>query len=158
MDRNNLYIKAVFNVQLWRELYKKHGKNLPESFWFTLEEITCASPPETQKVEAKFKNWYLEDMLLVPDDFILQSGETKSYIESDTNNQLGTHKPILVESKIQDPTIIEYTFGELAVKLKRNNIRKSWEKLKKHMDIELEDIIEAEWEILPDNNSSSAAS
>jgi hypothetical protein len=31
--------------------YKKHGKNLPESFWFTLEEITGASPPETQKVE-----------------------------------------------------------------------------------------------------------
>jgi hypothetical protein len=157
-DRNNFYTTAVFNVQLWREIYNKYGKSIPESFWFTLEEITGASPTETKKIEGKIKNWYLEDMLLVPDDFKLPNGETKSYIESDTNNQLSVHKPMLVESKIQDTNIIEYNFGELSVKLKRNNIRKSWEKLKRHMDIELEDIKEDDGVILHDNNSSSPAS
>lgn len=58
--------KAILNVKLWNELFKKHGKNIPkENFQIQLKNIAKVEPKEAQKIENKIKKWYIDDVSLV---------------------------------------------------------------------------------------------
>jgi hypothetical protein len=68
--RNTLLKEAVFNVPLWKEIFKRRGKKIDDEFWYTLQDITKAESPDIHKVEKQIRRWYLEDILLVPDEII----------------------------------------------------------------------------------------
>lgn len=87
MQRNVLLKKSVFNVELWATIFQRHGKDLTENFWYSLKEITNEEPTDIHKVESRIKNWYLEDISLVPDQLLESQDQPKKYSSQETNEK-----------------------------------------------------------------------
>ncbi len=79
--RKQLYKQAVMNIDLWKELYNRVGKNPPESIYVNLKELTGAEPSEIEKVEKEIRKWYLDDIALVPEE-IMQQQEPPKHLSS----------------------------------------------------------------------------
>jgi hypothetical protein len=106
--------KAIFNVTLWRELYKQVGKNPPAEFWIPLKTAAGVDAPSAQKNAPIIKKWYLEDIGLVPDDVLKESiyGESAETKGLSSNNDNST--PVsqqLVRNEIEPNSL-----GRLIVK------------------------------------------
>ena len=72
----DLKTQAILNVGLWKELFKKNGKELPqEGLWIQLKNITEVDPATAKKLQNKITNWYLEDMKLVSDDIAIKEND-----------------------------------------------------------------------------------
>jgi len=75
---NKLKTEAIMNVDLWKKLYEKHGKNPPkESLWISIKTITEVDPVTARKYENRIYMWYTEDIALISDELI-NSGLSKS--------------------------------------------------------------------------------
>ncbi len=62
-DKNDAFSTAIFNIPLWKELYKTFGINLPkENFWANLNKITGLESPDSKKLEEPVRNAYIEDL------------------------------------------------------------------------------------------------
>jgi len=73
-----LKTEAVMNVELWKKLYEKHGKNPPkESLWVSIKSITEVDPATARKYENRIYDWYTEDMTLISGELI-NTGLSKS--------------------------------------------------------------------------------
>ena len=131
--QEELRTKAVLSISLWYELYKKHKKLPPkENFWIQLKNITGMEPKKAQGIQSTVLKWYLEDIAYVQDDSTLvkedsdQSSETIKSSTNDNDSRL----------RIDMETI---SFDKYEVTLPKGDLSKEWEKLKKYMDIKLED-------------------
>jgi len=140
----SLKTNAIMNVGLWNELFKKNGKKLPkEGLWVQLKNITGDDPATAKKLEDKITNWYLEDMKLVSDDVVIeenneQSPQSETIRSSSTQgNQMSQQ---IESSKLNNSSDIEIlSFDRFQVALPKGDLKKEWGKLKKYMDIKLED-------------------
>lgn len=62
-DKNDAFNLAIFNIPLWKELYKNFGTILPkENFWANLNKITGLETPDSKKLEDPVRNAYIEDL------------------------------------------------------------------------------------------------
>lgn len=137
-----LKTQAVFNVFLWKELFKKNKKELPkEGLWIQLKNITGIDPATAKNIENKISNWYVEDVKYLPDDFVIveednlepQFEESKS-IALQTDSLL-KQTPFSRLSDLGDVKIL--SFDKYQVSLPKGDLKQEWEKLKQYMDIKL---------------------
>jgi hypothetical protein len=141
--RKQLLRESVLRISLWNEFYKKFRRELPENLWLEIKDLTGVSSAEAQNVEKEVRRWYLNDTEPI-------AGENSSPVLSE--KQRGGLDSKLSEDTYRGPSsqssqtigcieIEEIPFaGKYAIKKPANeDIRKSWERLKKYMDIYLED-------------------
>jgi hypothetical protein len=147
--RKQLIRDSVLRVALWNEFYKKYKRNLPENLWLEIKDVTGVSSAEAQNVEKEIRRWYLSDTeSLVGDDLSLQTLHQQSErsgndIEKQESTEL-RNANIQSLSTLQNAEIEEIPFaGKYAIKKPINeDIHRSWDKLKKYMEIYLEDFKE----------------
>ena len=136
--------RAVLNVELWSKLLEKCGKDLPSNnFWIQLQNIAKMEPQEAQKMESQIKKWYVDDIALVTLDPL-----GHPIIDDGTNNsnppeQKPDGKDLRLGSPQIKPEVDEdmetISFDRYQVSLPKGDLKKEWNKLKKYMDIKLED-------------------
>lgn len=131
-EKQEIFMKsrAILNVSLWKELYQKFGKSPPaDNFWVQIKNITGIEPQEAQRVEKQIRKSYIDDIMNVSED-VLRSSDSKT--ESLTPNE-SNNKPV---SQQNMQTIY---FDKYQISLPKGDLVKEWEKLKKYMEIKLED-------------------
>lgn len=142
-QESHLKIQALLNVGLWKELFKKNKKELPkDGFWIQLKNITDVDPATAKKVENKIANWYTEDMELVSDDleFIKENSDQQPETIRSSPIQDNQMSQQIESSKLNNSSDIEIlSFDRFQVALPKGDLKKEWGKLKKYMDIKLED-------------------
>lgn len=142
-QESHLKIQALLNVGLWKELFKKNKKELPkDGFWIQLKNITDVDPATAKKVENKIANWYTEDMELVSDDleFIKENSDQQPKTIRSSSIQDNQMSQQIESSKLNNSSDIEIlSFDRFQVILPKGDLKKEWGKLKKYMDIKLED-------------------
>lgn len=138
-----LKTKAFFNVELWKKLYEKYGKDVPkDGLWVQLKNITEIDPASAKKLENRIYSWYSEDVILVDDQYV-----QNPQIES--NNDQSESTTTLTSSSVQNiPMSRQRTqsndrqtiyFDKYEISLPKGDLVKEWEKLKKYMEVKLED-------------------
>ena len=153
--RKQLLRESVLRVSLWNEFYKKFKRELPENLWLEIKDLTGVSSAEAQSVEKEVRRWYLndtepiagEDSLLTPPDK-LRGGLGNDFAEDTPRN--------LNFQTLRSNEIEEIPFaGKYAIKKPANeDIRKSWERLKRYMEIYLEDFSEEASKVAVDSGTS----
>ncbi len=143
--RKQLLRESVLRVSLWHEFYKKFKRELPENLWLEIKDLTGVSSAEAQSVEKEVRKWYLNDTEQIAGENSLPSlSERSAGLDSDITEN--THSNLNYQSipTIGSVEIEEIPFaGKYAIKKPANeDIHKSWERLKRYMDIYLEDFTE----------------
>jgi len=132
--------KAILSVSLWNELLEKCGKVPPNNnFWIQLKNIAKAEPNEAQKIENQIKKWYMKDISIVTLDSL--GHPILENVENISNNTQDQHlSQSSSQGKQESRTDVEtISFDKYEVTLPKGDLLKEWEKLKKYMDIKLED-------------------
>lgn len=118
--------KAVLNVPLWSEIFKKYGKDVSQdAFWVQLKNITGIDPVKAKNLQNQIRRWYLEDMSYVLENLLKEGKQSGEGLRSRSNK---TNQMLQVIS-----------FDQYEVSLPKGDLKKEWAKLKKYMDIKLED-------------------
>lgn len=141
--RKQLLRESVLRVSLWNEFYKKFKRDLPENLWLEIKDLTGVPSAEAQGVEKEVKRWYLNDtesfagedsLPNLPDKL---SGGVGNEFTDNTQRNLNFHSfPTMGSNEIEE---IPFA-GRYAIKKPVNeDIRKSWKRLKRYMEIYLED-------------------
>lgn len=100
-EKEKMMKKAILNVELWRILFEKNKKQLPQKgLWIQLKNITEVDHATARKYERRIRMWYTEDMTLIKDDNL--------DIEEMSFNDVSV-------SKIMSPKKNVSTFGQLIV-------------------------------------------
>lgn len=143
--RKLLLRESVLRVSLWNELYKKYKKNLPENLWLEIKELTGVSSAEAQTIEKEVRRWYLHDIEPIAEEVVLniankeQEGSNSYSVEDKLKDVNILGAPTMVATEIEE---IPFA-GKYAIKKPANeDIRRSWERLKRYMEIYLEDFDE----------------
>ena len=136
--------KAIMNVKLWKEIWRKHGKTPRQSnFWTVLNDIAKIPPDKAKSLQDKIYKWYIEDMAHVVDRFIeqesLESGQGKDLRSTNTNEE---QMQQLVPPQISNQTNESIQFGKVSLSLPKKDLKNQWKKLQKYMEIYLEDYVE----------------
>jgi hypothetical protein len=159
--RKLLFRESVLRVSLWNEFYKKYRRDLPENLWLEIKDLTGVSSAEAQSVEKEVRRWYLNDTEQIAEEHSLLNLSEKLHggIDSEyggDTRMIPKYKGIPTMGSIE---IEEIPFaGKYAIKKPANeDIRKSWERLKKYMDIYLEDFAEESSSVTEDNKTSEAS-
>ena len=123
--------KAILNISLWNELYKKYKKLPPkENFWIQIKNITGMEPKKAQDIQSAILKWYLEDITHVQDNLSLikenddQTPETIRSGLSDNNSRVRTGVETI-------------SFDKYEVTLPKGDLAKEWNILKSYMEIKL---------------------
>jgi hypothetical protein len=144
--RKQLLRESVLRIPLWNEFYKKFRRELPENLWLEIKDLTGVSSAEAQNVEKEVRRWYLNDTEPIAGENSLPVLSEKLRGGLDSKLSEETHRDPSSQSSqtIGCVEIEEIPFaGKYAIKKPANeDIRKSWERLKKYMDIYLEDFNE----------------
>lgn len=147
----HLKTQAILNVKLWDELFKKNKKELPKNgLWVQLKNITGADPDTAKKAEKKILAWYEIDIELVSEDLALikeNRDQPPKYIRSSStqDNQMSQQ---MESSKLNNSADVEIlSFDKYQVLLPKGDLKIEWDKLKKYMDIKLEDYVYEKLEI-----------
>ena len=158
--RKQLIRESVLRVSLWNEFYKKFRRELPENLWLEIKDLTGVSSAEAQSVEKEVRRWYLNDTESIAGDGSPPSRSELVHLGLDSEFAENSHRDSNVQSF---PTkeyieIEEIPFaGKYAIKKPANeDIRKSWERLKRYMDIYLEDLREEPSNVAGNNETSEA--
>lgn len=70
---------AVLNVQLWKEIYQKHGKKpRDDNFWAVLVDIAKVDPETAKTNASKILRWYLEDIGHVSEDALTEQKQEQT--------------------------------------------------------------------------------
>ena len=73
MKKKQLTTQAIMNVELWKKLYEKHGKNPPkEGLWVSIKGITDVDPATAKEYENRVYIWYMEDMAQLSEEHLEQ--------------------------------------------------------------------------------------
>lgn len=156
--RKQLLRESVLRVSLWNEFYKKFKRDLPENLWLEIKDLTGVPSAEAQGVEKEVKRWYLNDtesfagedsLPNLPDKL---SGGVVNEFTDNTQRNLNFHSfPTMGSNEIEE---IPFA-GRYAIKKPVNeDIRKSWKRLKRYMEIYLEDFGEESSNADVDNGTS----
>lgn len=156
--RKQLLRESVLRVSLWNEFYKKFKRDLPENLWLEIKDLTGVPSAEAQGVEKEVKRWYLNDtesfagedsLPNLPDKL---SGGVVNEFTDNTQRNLNFHSfPTMGSNEIEE---IPFA-GKYAIKKPVNeDIRKSWKRLKRYMEIYLEDFGEESSNAAVDNGTS----
>ena len=74
-EKNKAYKEALLNIPLWKELFSRFGKTLPDSnFWAKLGEMAGLEAPAAQTVEEIVRNAYSADFQYVKEEKKLEKG------------------------------------------------------------------------------------
>lgn len=151
--RKQLFRDSVLRVSLWNEFYKKFRRDLPENLWLEIKDLTGVSSAEAQSVEKEVRRWYLNDTEQIAGEHSLQNLSEKLHGDSEDTGRIPKYQSIPATGSIE---IEEIPFaGKYAIKKPANeDILKSWETLKKYMDIYLEDFTEEPSNLTGDNETS----
>jgi hypothetical protein len=156
--RKQLFRESVLRVSLWNEFYKKFKRDLPENLWLEVKDLTGVPSAEAQSVEKEVRRWYLNDtesfagedsLPNLPDK--LSVGLANEFTDNIQRN-LNFHSfPPMGSNEIEE---IPFA-GKYAIKKPANeDIRKSWKRLKRYMEIYLEDFGEESSNAAVDNGTS----
>jgi hypothetical protein len=145
--RNQLVRESVLRVALWNELYKKFRRELPANLWLEIKDLTGISSAEAQSVEKEVRRWYLNDTEGIAGEDSLESltqhdSSDLSRVSDFAENKRGyLNSQVIPNPSVRLHEIEEIPFaGKYAIKKPANeDIRKSWERLKRYMEIYLED-------------------
>lgn len=131
--------KAIFNVGLWKELYKQVENNPPVEFWLPLSKAAKIDAPTAQKHQQLIKKWYIEDIGLLPLTVLTGSGYLEE-AESEPLRSTKTQTPSMQQQIIQssDVEIIPFA-NRYAVTMPKGDLKKEWKMLQKYMELYLED-------------------
>jgi hypothetical protein len=132
--------KAVLNVSLWSELFKRIGKNPPEdTFWVQLKNITGAEAPLARQAQNIVRKWYLEDISQISDDLLNVEEEPSKFSPVGYTNNIRT--PSMGSQSYVNPSedFETINFGKVTIQLPKENIKQWWEKTKKIVEVVLED-------------------
>lgn len=133
--KQSLTTKAIMNVKLWKELFAINEKELPnEGLWIQLKNIAEVDPPTAKKLEKKIFNWYNEDMKFVSNYVIIEENTEQNSEPQTIRSRSAPNKP-----EIDDGNMEIISFDKYTITLPKGNIKAEWEKLKKYMEIKLED-------------------
>lgn len=121
--------KMIMNVELWRLLYQKIGKNYPtdEQFWVYIMEVTNCDRSEAIKEADKIRKKYKEVMSYYK-EVDGQSDETSAQSTQQVNKSEQANKPITLNENM-----IEAKAGNVYVTMPKDS--KSIEIAKKLIDI-----------------------
>ena len=142
------------------EFYKKYRRDLPENLWLEIKDLTGVSSAEAQSVEKEVRRWYLNDTEQIAGEHSslnlsekLHGGIGSEFTED--TGRIPKYQSIPATESIE---IEEIPFaGKYSIKKPANeDIRKSWERLKRYMDIYLEDFREESSDLTGDNETSEA--
>jgi len=130
-----LKAKAFFNVTLWKKLFEIYQKSPPkDGLWVQIKNIAEIDPASAKKYENRVYSWYMEDVSGIAED-IVNIEETNVHKTSST-----TLRSSSTRDKHRSRTDVEtISFDKYEVTLPKGDLSKEWEKLKKYMDIKLED-------------------
>ena len=168
-NKNELTSKAFLSVPLWNKIYSKHGKQLSDTVWFDIKNITGISAPEAQAVEKDVRKWYLEDVVFVVEKPNSKNEDSTSITLLEENNSKPNFEDYKVGGNINkenfksnnyqnnfninETTLEKIPFGkDIIIYLPKGNILKAWEKAQKYMKLYLEDFEE---ELQNNGNSNS---
>lgn len=147
---SQLKTKAVLNVNLWNEIFKKHGKNPPsDSFWVLLKNITGIDPVQAKKIQSLILKWYNEDIANVVEGAMGSESQTQSL--SSTGSQPNQMSQLIV----QQPDVEVISFDKYKISLPKGDLKKEWAKLKKYMDVKLEDYEYEEPQLEPEPDTGN---
>ena len=140
--------EAIMNVELWKKLYETNKKDLPkEGLWVQLKNITEVDPATARKYERRINDWYTEDISLISKDFL----ETKDVLQTSAKGLTSTEAlssqmaQQLVQPNLGVPEDYEkFELGKSIVTIPKTNIKKEWDKVKRMIDIYLEDYQESQ--------------
>lgn len=136
--KKQLKVQAIFNVELWKKLFLKNGKGLPkEGLWVQLKNITNIDPATAKKFENRVFGWYVDDIESIPDDYEGRQHDMDEWMESSTPNTTEYEQTSQEITQSKDRQIIY--FDKYTITLPKGDLIKEWEKLKKYMEIKLED-------------------
>lgn len=140
----NLKTQAIFNVELWKKIFGKNGKQPPkDGLWVLLRNITDIDPATAKKLENRVYNWYVEDMSIISDDVQIDTNTDQK--DSSTTLRSSSTQDKQMSQQMSDPKLNDsldvevLSFDKYQIALPKGDLKKEWEKLKKYMDIKLED-------------------
>jgi hypothetical protein len=154
VELRNEYLKqAVLHVRLWKMLYDKYKRNLPDTNKLALDirDILGISMGEAHTLEKDARKWYLQDIRSVTDDSAGTKEDLISHpLDAKHPNGVNTSSETKSDGLVQQQSSIKGTdipvhlrriyFGDnILICLPEQNMRKWWEKAKKHMDLFLDD-------------------
>ncbi|MFZ1876116.1 MAG: hypothetical protein WAU25_03685, partial [Nitrososphaeraceae archaeon] len=129
--------------------------------WLEIKDLTGVSSAEAQSVEKEVRRWYLndtepiagEDSLLTPPD------KLRGGLGNDSAEDAPRNLNLQSLQTLRSNEIEEIPFaGKYAIKKPANeDIRKSWERLKRYMEIYLEDFSEESSKMAVDSGSSETS-
>ena len=158
--RKLLFRESVLRVSLWNEFYKKYRRDLPENLWLEIKDLTGVSSAEAQSAEKEVRRWYLNDTEQIAEEHSLLNLSEKLHggIGSEFTEDTGRIPKYQSIPATESIEIEEIPFaGKYSIKKPANeDIRKSWERLKRYMDIYLEDFREESSDLTGDNETSEA--
>lgn len=143
IEKQSARTKSVLNVPLWKEVYDKQGKSpRDDNFWAVLVDITKTDPDTAKGLSSRILKWYQEDIahisaeLINTDKNIEQGTQTQDLRSITTKDNLGMSQSLL-------PPITEgmekFLLGKSTIVLPKENMKKEWSKIKKMIDIYMED-------------------
>lgn len=146
--RKQLVRESVLKVALWNELYKKFRRDLPANLWLEIKDLTGVSSAEAQSVEKEVRRWYLNDTEGIAGEDSLENLTHRDNLDLSQINDFAENKrggyvnsQVISNPAMRLNEIEEIPFaGKYAIKKPASeDIRKSWETLKRYMEIYLED-------------------
>jgi hypothetical protein len=144
--RKQLVRESVLRVSLWNEFYKKFRRELPLNLWLEIKDLTGISSAEAQSVEKEVRRWYLNDTegIIGEDSFddVVDNSHTDQIDEFIEAKRGSPNSQSLPTKSLDEIEEIPFA-GKYSIKKPANeDIRKSWETLKRYMEIYLEDFNE----------------
>ncbi|HCE95586.1 MAG TPA: hypothetical protein DER04_02315 [Holosporales bacterium] len=115
--------KMIMNVELWRLLYQKIGKNYPtdEQFWSYIMEVTNCERNEAIKEADKIRKKYKEAMSYYKEGEGFTTTEKQTDAPQAENSQ-GKQKQIPRSNPQGDSNMTEIKFEEIYISFPRGNL------------------------------------
>ena len=133
--------EAIFNIALWKQLYKQIQDQPPAEFWVTLKNVAGVDAPTAQKYASLIRKWYLEDIGIIPKEILESNDSVSQDLRSpETNDSKIQQKSNSSLDNNENNELIK--FGHVALSLPKRDLKKQWMKLQKYMEIYLEDYVE----------------
>lgn len=159
--RKLLLRESVLRVSLWNEFYKKFKRDLPENLWLEIKDLTGVSSAEAQSVEKEVRRWYLNDTepIAGEDSLVTPPDKLRGGLGNDLAEDAPRNLNLQSLQTLRSNEIEEIPFaGKYAIKKPANeDIRKSWERLKRYMEIYLEDFSEESSKMAVDSGTSETS-
>lgn len=114
-ERQDSVNKAIMNVELWRQLYQKIGKNYPadDQFWVYIMEVTSCDRNDAIKEADRIRKKYKEVMTLYKE---VGSSSPIPPKEGETNNTSGSNQ------KPRNPNMTEIRFEEISISFPKGDL------------------------------------